>query len=132
MIIKIILLSTLLGISAISCTKDTALDGIPSQVENYLVTYSIDGESFYKTIHNKDEWSALLDNFLAMARKGHRITFTKGNQRLWTDASKEIKTFSTESKQEAIIWCNQMTVDGWTVTLEFDEHSGKYICTAIR
>jgi hypothetical protein len=39
--IKIILLSTLLGISAISCTKDTALDGIPSQVENYLVTYSI-------------------------------------------------------------------------------------------
>lgn len=130
--IKIILLSTFLGISAISCTKDTILDGIPTQVETFMVTYKVDGETFHKTIHNKNEWSALLDTFFAMAREGHRITFTKGHQLTWPDASKEMKTFSSENKQEALAWCDKMTDDGWIVTMELDEDSGKYICTAIR
>lgn len=130
--LKIILLSSLLCISAISCTKDSHSTRICSSVDAILVSYYIDGKPFCQTILNENEWYDLLDSFLMLAREGHRVTFSRTNSQTRVSPTKETTTFSTTSYQEAKNWCNAMVNDGWDVTIEFDKESGTYHCTASR
>ena len=129
-----IALFAVLGTMAVSCQKETVNEFSPAVVQSetaYTVTYYVDGVRLQSRVNSDEELSLLLNQLAALAREGHRVTVHKGNTATQS-VTKEKVTFTTDNKEEAVAWCASMILDGYTVTMDFDEETGTYTCIAIR
>ena len=132
-IITVALLAVL-GTMAMSCQKETVGDFSTVAVQSvtaYTVTYYVDGVMSHISVKNDDELSFLLNRLAALARDGHRVAMHMGDT-VSQLVTKEKVTFRTNSKEEAVAWCNSMMLDGYFVEIYFDETSGEYICIATK
>ena len=68
----------------------------------------------------------------ALAENGYTVQFWGNDRRQSCDAAKEVITFSTYSQEEAKKWAAQKREEGYAVTIQFDQQSGKYTCIAVR
>ena len=131
---KKVALLAVLSLAAVSCEKETLIDPVTVTNEEAsvkTVVYIIDGESRQMTFLDEASWNAFLDWLFALAEEGHTVSFRLANA-TQRSATKETVTFSTSDKQEAYDWANEMALSGYQVTVQYDEESGKYICTAIK
>ena len=129
---KILALSLVLGTMAVGCQKeDLPNDVTGTEQVTIKVVYSVDGELFSTELIGEGAWNDFVHQMLALAREGHRVTFSR-NGSLATSATKEKVVFVTDSDEEAHQWANKMTDQGYIVSIEFDESTGKYTCTAIK
>ena len=114
------------------CQKETIEMDINAEAssEKIIASYSVDGECFVATLNGEEEWANFLDRMLALAREGHRVTFSRGVGLL--SVAKETVTYTTMVEAEANDWSNKMTKDGYVVTISYDKNTGIYTCIAIR
>lgn len=132
---RTVALFIVLSMTAISCQKDNFNDVIGNQTEVTMsrsVSYMIDGTLYHATLHSDAEWDALMHRLLALARNGHRVALANGNNVITSSLSKEVVTFTTDNEEEANAWADTMIKQGYTVNIEYDEKTNRWICTAIK
>jgi hypothetical protein len=133
--VKTVALFTVLSLMAVGCQKETIVEpntGMQQTMRVRTVTYSIDGVTQQIVIRGDEAWMDFLKQLTALARQGHRIQFRCEESRATTSTTKEVVTYTTTSENDAMIWCDKMTNEGYSVTMVYDEKQGKFICTAIK
>lgn len=126
-------LFSVLGTLAVSCQKETLteLSPVTMQAETYLIAYSVDGMSMQTQVNGDEELRAILRTLTALAREGHRVTVRDSNATSLS-ITKERVEFRTTSEDEANEWAFKMTKDGYTVTIDYDNNTGEFICVAVK
>lgn len=126
-------LFSVLGTLAVSCQKETLteLSPVTMQAETYLIAYSVDGMSMQTQVNGDEELRAFLRTLTALAREGHRVTVRDSNATSLS-ITKERVEFRTTSEDEANEWAFKMTKDGYTVTIDYDNNTGEFICVAVK
>ena len=132
-IVRTMFVFAAISLFAVSCQKESFVEPVALEQQSsmqYSNHYTVDGVTCSIRIENEDEWSAFVMQALTLAEEGHVVTFSKYNVN--TDASKEVVTYSTADKQDAYNWAANMTSQGYTVTVVFDNNTGLFNCTATR
>ena len=122
-----------LSMTAVSCQKEIDVNPLVASeqtTETINVVYSINGEVFRITL-NESEWNAFVKWMLALAREGYEVSFSKNGSSQMLHG-KEIVTFTTTSEEEAHSWSDNMTTQGYEVTISFDKKTGEYTCIATK
>ena len=127
-------LFAVLGTMAESCQKENIVNPMASETsvsETYQIAYSVDGVNMVASLNGDDELMAFLQSLTALAREGHRVTVCNSITANQSQAKEKV-VFRTGSEEEANEWALKMIKDGYSVTIEFDETSGEFVCTAIK
>ena len=131
-IIPIALLAVL-SLAATSCQKET-IEKPSVQIQQSIsvrnITYTIDGATFHQSIRGEQNWLAFIDWMSSLAKEGHTVTFRDDNTYNASQSSKERVEYTTNDKDDANKWCNNMIAQGYEVQMYFDERTGKYVCIA--
>jgi hypothetical protein len=123
-----------LSMVAVSCQKETIIDPVAitgGEVSFREAIYTIDGVTGQMTFPDDASWNQFLERMFVLAEEGHSVSFRDGNSSQ-RNASKEVVTYTTKNKDEAIAWANAMVENGYTVYVQYDKDSGVYTCTAIK
>ena len=126
-------LFAMLGTIATSCQKENEFDKTPIEVGRntiYRVCYSIDGKIYQLTLIGDDAWHDFLNRMFALAEEGHTVTFNNENVTSQTVSAKDVVTYTTTNKDEALSWAERMGNDGYVVTIKYDKGTGVYTCIA--
>ena len=129
-----IALLAVLATLAVSCHKER-FDKETIMVEElnavYNVRYSIDGVTYQVTLLGGDAWHDFLNRMLALAEKGHRVSFRLENAPSRVAFTKDVVTYTTSNHDDAYKWAEKMGNEGYEVIIEYDPRTGVYTCTAI-
>lgn len=130
--IKTLAIFMALCMVAASCQKEEDLSPIPVGQETTanIVNYTVDGKTFQALINSDKDWSEFLYRMLALAEEGHTVTIP--SRVTATSLTKEIVTYTTTSKPDAYDWADNMTAKEYDVTVNYDNYTGIYTCTAVR
>ena len=134
-IITTIALLSVLGTLAVSCQKETISEPTAIMAEDsaiYRVSYTVDGITYNLTLIGDDAWQDFVKRMIALAEQGHRVTFRNENSSSQAASAKEVITYTTTSHDDAYEWAEKKGKEGYDVTIEYDERTGKYTCTAIK
>lgn len=117
---------------AASCQKEETLSPIPveQKATDNIVSYMVDGQSYQVVINSKLDWSDFLYRMLALAEEGHTVTISSRVSS--TSSTREVVTYTTNSKPDAYAWADNMTANGYTVTVKYDPVTNMFNCTAIK
>ena len=115
-----------------SCTKENVTISTQDGAATSSVTYLVGGQRYYSNPQTEEEWLAFIDRMLAMAEEGYVVCFERTGYNQQSCASKETVTFTTNKYEEAKEWAYQMALDGYEVTIEFNQQTGEYTCIATR
>ena len=130
-----IILSAFVALMATSCQKEDFIESA-SSIESsngvYIIHYTIDGIMYTATIHNKEEEQILLQNLLEQAQQGSEIVCYNGNTYNQSTFAKDRQVYVTDSQDQATEWTTKMMLEGYKVSVSYDEKSGKYTCIAIK
>lgn len=119
---------------AVSCQKENLLPTSPAVVINdnptiYIYQYDVNGIRSQITLRGETERTNFINRMMALAKEGNTVSFfdeTRYSQLL----SKDIVTFSTKVKEEALQWIKEKTDLGYQVSVSYDEETGYYNCIA--
>lgn len=133
--IKKVALLTVLSLAAVSCQKETMVNpqtGVETSGTVYTVRYTVNGVTHTETLVGEQAWAAFLQRMLALAEEGYSVTVSKNTYTAQYSMSKEVVTYTTKDRGAAEKWILHMLEGGYVVTMEYNEQTGEYICTAIR
>ena len=68
----------------------------------------------------------------ALAEEGYSVSFRDIESTNVVRCTKEIVTYTSRNKNEAIAWADAMEKDGYEVHISFDSTTGVYTCTAVK
>ncbi|MCR5822078.1 MAG: hypothetical protein K6F85_04085 [Bacteroidales bacterium] len=125
----IIIFAALLAFAA--CTekeKDNVAAANPSQRE---VTYTVDTREHTAVLQTDDEWTGLVYNLIDSAFRGRNMTVAIDNIEHKPIPTKEVITYTTNSRDSAEAWIARMTENGYRVAFSYDETSCTYNCVAM-
>ncbi len=128
-----IALFAVLGTIATSCQKENEFDKTTIEVGQntiYRVCYSIDGKIYQLTLIGDDAWHDFLNRMFALAEAGHTVSFRNESVRTQIVSAKNVVTYTTTNKEEALSWAERMANDGYIVIVKYDKDTGIYTCTA--
>ena len=125
--IELMLFLALFGCATVSCTKEELTEKPCAVVTSQSAAYVVDGRLCYANPQTEEEWAAFLDRMFALAEKGHTVQFWRNGQRPQFASTKEVETFKTKNREEALKWVKDKEDQGYTVT-----KTGEYTCIAIR
>ena len=137
-IFKTVLLSVALTGTMVSCQKESEM--ISSQElsqkslaqETSILFFWIDGEEGYEKFGSQEERDEFIRHLMHLTFEGHIITIKGNNRPEYAPEEKDKQKFETTDKAEMEEWAVKMWTNGYTVTIYFDEGSGKIIGTATR
>ena len=135
---KFIIPATLLAmisVATVSCQKENLIEPTAPVVENSAtrtIRYTVNGAVYRQVIHSDEDLDALMHTLFALAREGYTIRIMDENTSFTEDSVKETLTFTTKKENEAIAWSKEKTLEGYTVTMTFNEQTGEYTCVATR
>ena len=121
---------TFLAVAATSCQKDNTMLNAESTQPGSQVQYVVEGATHTVFLTNDEEWSLFLDNVFAMARNGYTVEI-KGNSNS-AMKYKETITYTTTIEGEAKDWTTYMLLQGYDVSISYDDTTGVYTCIAQR
>ncbi len=98
---------------------------------SYCIRYHIDNDEYYTVLNDEQALSDFIDRMTALALKGHRVNYRCIN-RNDTSCTKEKVTFTTTNSDDAKRWCKEKTMEGYDVTMLFDQETGVYTCIAVK
>ena len=130
--IELMLFLALFGCATVSCTKEELTEKPCAVVTSQSAAYVVDGRLCYANPQTEEEWAAFLDRMFALAEKGHTVQFWRNGQRPQFASTKEVETFKTKNREEALKWVKDKEDQGYTVTMTFNQQTGEYTCIAIR
>jgi len=117
---------------AASCQKEETLSPIPveQKATDNIVSYMVDGQSYQAVINSEQDWSDFLYRMLALAEEGHTVTISSRVSS--TSSTREVVTYTTNSKPDAYAWASNMSSQGYEVTVTYDGSTGIFTCTAVK
>lgn len=131
---KPVVLLSVLCIAAVGCQKDEMVEPMNVVIQQSAtirnVTYTIDGVTMHITLRGEQRWYGFIDELTRMTEAGHKVSFRVENVCNGHSDRKEVHTYSTRDRDKAIAWCTEMGEKGYSVTMEYDETTGVYNCTA--
>ena len=130
--IKMIVVLAALGLSLASCTKEDVKDDTYVVAATSSVTYFINGEQHYANPQTEAEWSLFLDRMFALAVEEHSVRFVRTDVGQQVCSAKEKLTYETDDFTKAKKWAMQKTLEGYDVTIVYDQATGIYTCTAVK
>ena len=120
-----------LTLAATACQKENVLPvGTEQTSETLQVVYAINGE-VYQTTLSESEWNAFVERMLALAREGYEVTFARNTSSL-SSQSKEKVVFVTKKEEEAHQWADDMSSQGYIVTITYNDTTGEFTCVAVK
>lgn len=128
-------LLAVLSIAAAGCQKETTIETNLVHQQNVIIrniVYTIDGVTGCTVIRGEDKWGLFVDRMLALARAGHSVSFYNADKNADSYYAKDKVTYKTTDGQQARNWAQEMSEEGYRVTIEFDSNTGVYICTAVK
>ena len=129
---KTIVLLAVLGLTFASCTKENVADDTYAVATASSVTYFINGQQCYANPQTEEDWLAFLDRMMALAEEGCAVRLMRTGTTQQANAAKEKVTYTTSSYEDAKAWTLQKILEGYEVTITFDQQTGKYTCIATR
>ena len=130
-IIRLFLFMALVGCMTASCTKENAIEKNNVVASAHSAAYIVEGRQHYANPQTEEEWSMFFDRMLALAEEGKTVHLWRTRSRSQSEASKEVITFTTKDRKKASVWAEEMTAEGYTVTVTYDHQTGIYTCVAI-
>lgn len=130
-IFRLFVFLSVMGCVTTSCTKEELTEKPSAVVSAQSVAYVVDGQQYYANPQTDEEWAAFFDRMLALAEEGRTVHFWRTEQQSQFVASKEVITFTTKDRKKANAWAAEMTAEGYTVSVTYDQQTGIYTCTAI-
>lgn len=94
--------------------------------------YTIDGVDYQITVTSDTAWADFLRFMLNLAEQGCTVTVMNSRGTSQQGMAKEIVTYTTADKNDAVAWCDNMINNGYAVTMIYDSENGVFICTAER
>ena len=130
--LRLFVFLSLFGCMTTSCTKEELTEKPSAVVAAQSVTYVVDGRQYYANPQTEEEWTAFFDRMLALAEEGHTVQFWRNRASRQLAASKEVVTFKTKDKNQALEWIQEKEDEGYIVSLSYNPQTGEYTCTAIK
>lgn len=127
--IRTVALCALLAILAAGCQKEN-IDpiAIESMTTSSVISYSING--YEQTVQlPEEEIDGLINHLFDLAEQGYHISFWGDREQIV--AAKDVITYTTGDRTDAIVWSKKMRDSGYAVNIEYDKDMQVYICTAI-
>lgn len=129
--IRTISFLAILAMAATSCQKDNNPLYSEENLQTYTqLHYTSAGQSNTVFLSSDKDWSLFLDKMIALAREGYTVEIM-GNPKV-NVKYKEIITFTTTSAEEVKAWTNNMLLQGYDVTVDYNEATGVFTCVARR
>ena len=97
----------------------------------YKIHYSIDSVTHQVTLLGDETWHDFLNRMFALAEEGHTVTFRNVNINSQVASAKDVINYTTNNREDAYNWAEQMGEKGYSVTIKYDNNTGIYTCTAI-
>ena len=67
-----------------------------------------------------------------MAREGYSFRILDENYTYSNSSAKATVTFTTQNEKEAVEWVKTKTLEGYDVTVSFNQQTGEYTCIAVK
>ena len=131
-LITVALIATL-NVMAVSCQKETFFENenlVSAATGKYKIYYTVDGTRQMVELKNEQDLALFMDEMALLARRGHSISIN--NNSAITTAAKEKIIYTTQNHYDAVTWCAKMYQDGYTVTMDYDDNTKTYTCTATK
>ena len=128
-------LLAMISVASVSCQKENLVEPAFSSVETSAtrtIRYFVNGKVHRSVIHNDDEWNTLLSTLFALAREGYSIRIFDENNTYCDSCAKVTVTFTTADEKEANEWAKTKTLEGYDVTISFNQETGEYTCIAVK
>ena len=135
---KFIIPATLLAmisLTTVSCQKEVLTEPTSSTVENSAtrtIFYTVNGTAYRQVIHSDEDFDALMLTLFALAREGYTVRMMDENQSFNEYSAKETVTYTTDDEGKAKKWAKEKTLEGYVVTITFNQQTGEYTCVAVR
>ena len=135
---KFIIPATLLAmfsVATVSCQKENLTEPTAPVVENSAtrtIRYTVNGAVYQQVIYNDEDLDALMHTLFALAREGYTVRIMDENTSFSESDAKETLTYTTKKENEAIAWSKEKTLEGYTVTITFNQQTGEYTCVAVK
>ena len=126
----VLLVATLLCLT--SCTKENVAGDTHDGAATSSVTYLVGGQRYYSNPQSDEDWSMFFDRMLAIAEEGYVVRIMRTDMNQQVSAAKEKLVFTTDNYEDAKAWAKQKTLEGYEVTITFDQQTGNYTCIATR
>ncbi len=89
------------------------------------IIYTVGDQELHCTVNGDSEWDALLESFCDYAMSGEQVAFySLGNHS--SVASKEAPSISTSDRNELKRWMKAMEKEGKTVSVSYDDRTGRW------
>ena len=133
---RTVALFAMLSMLAVGCQKEnieTIRPDTPKNEENsaYSMYYIIDGVLDTVVLHSATERTAFFNYIVGLTEQGYVVSVYDDSYVAGTDA-RDVVTFSTTVKEKAVSWADDMTAQGYKVTISYDSTNGVYNCVAIK
>jgi hypothetical protein len=120
-----------LALAACSKNEESPVATAATADNTRTVVYSVGGDEGRTTLKDDAEWDAMLERFCTMAAEGQTVTFySLGRPQRHSAASKaeskEDQHFSTDDREEMKAWMKAREKEGLTVSVSYDEQSGRW------
>ena len=124
-----------MSLMSVSCQKESFNEqNVPSEeaMTYATVTYSVDGVVYTANAENETDYDALIARLIAMAGRGHQVSFCRGNSISFHSITKEEVIYTTSNYNDAQKWSKEKMDAGYLVTVVYDEKTGIYTCLAVK
>ena len=128
-------LFAMISLTTVSCQKENLVEPSAPCVENSAtrtIRYTVNGAVYRQVIHSDEDLDALMLSLFALAREGYTIRIMEESSSFNEISPKETVTYTTEDKEDAKKWAHKKTLEGYLVTITFNQETGVYTCTAVR
>lgn len=135
---KAIILPTLfamLTIATVSCQKESLRDQRAHYFKSHghhTICYYVNGIAYRCTITSDNDWTSLMSVIFSFARQGYTVSMMFENNNFSNNYVKETIKYTTKKKEEAIDWSQNKIIEGYAVTINFNEETGEYTCIAVK
>lgn len=134
-VIRTVALIAVLGMMAPACQKEPVsepLAQVGSVKTIHTVYYSVDGVTNTASFNSEENWLFFLGQLFALAEVGYEVSFWDSETVVNTTDDREIVTYTTRDKDEAVAWADTMRKNGYTVSISYDSVTNTYTCTAVK
>lgn len=128
-------LLVMMSVATISCQKENYVEPTAPCVENSAtrtIRYTVNGTVYRQVIHSDEDLDALMHTLFALAREGYTVRVMDENQSFSENSTKETVTYTTKDKKKAYDWAEEKILEGYDVTISFNQQTGEYTCVAVR
>ncbi len=135
---KIIIPATLLAmlsLTTVSCQKENLVETATQSVENNAtrtIRYTVNGTAYRQVIHTDEDLDALMFTLFALVREGYTVRMMDENNTFSETSVKVTETYTTKIEKDAKTWAKEKMMDGYVVTITYNEQTGIYTCIATK